>query len=140
MCGPARKIWWTSRSSRVTIHPEKIREFRSALEEYAAHETIGAVSVKAEADLELAEYTMDFEKAVRLMEPLGNGNPNPVFRVRRALIGRAKSWQSTLTQGKHTVAVRHPEDADVDFTQMERTYLVEATSKGLHLVGPEATV
>jgi single-stranded DNA-specific DHH superfamily exonuclease len=93
------------------------------------------VGSKPETHLDLHEYTTDFEQVIRRFEPFGIGNPSPVFRVRRAVLGKAKSYASTLTQGKQTVRVRHSEDAQLNFAQVERDYVVEATTRGLVLQG-----
>jgi single-stranded-DNA-specific exonuclease len=118
----------------VTIKPEFMDEFRAVLSAYIGSGTVEHQQVKAETHLELSEYSMDFDGAIRAMEPFGNGNPNPLFVIRNAVLGKAKPYQSTLTQGKHTVIVRHADDVELSFVQVERDYLVEATTKGLVLV------
>jgi single-stranded-DNA-specific exonuclease len=119
----------------VTLKPEHISDFREALAAYARTVEVGREVIKPETHLDLREYTPEFEQQIRRFEPFGIGNPAPVFRIRKALLGKAKAYASTLTQGKQTVRVRHGDDVQLDFTQVERDYVVEATTRGLVLQG-----
>jgi single-stranded-DNA-specific exonuclease len=119
----------------VTLKPEHISDFREALAAYARSVEVKREVIKPETHLDLREYTPEFEQLIRRFEPFGIGNPAPVFRIRKALLGKAKAYASTLTQGNQTVRVRHGDDVQLDFTQVERDYMVEATTRGLVLLG-----
>jgi single-stranded-DNA-specific exonuclease len=119
----------------VTLKPEHISDFREALAAYARSVEVKREVIKPETHLDLREYTPEFEQLIRRFEPFGIGNPAPVFRIRKALLGKAKAYASTLTQGNQTVRVRHGDDVQLDFTQVERDYMVEATTRGLVLQG-----
>jgi hypothetical protein len=119
----------------VTQKPEHIPEFRRALATYANTVNVGSEAVKPETSPRPPRVHAGFRSGYSPFRAIRNWQCAPVFGVRNAILGKAKPYAFTLTQGKHTVHVRHAEGVDLNFAQIERDYLVEATTGGLELQG-----
>jgi len=62
-----------------------------------------SVLVHPDADLALESVTDCFLKELSLLEPFGEGNPAPVFRIRDAEVVAIRQRRVRLRQGKHTL-------------------------------------
>lgn len=76
----------------LVIREEKIPDFRRALNSYVvAHGDVASREpvLHIDAEVGLAELTLDLLDSYELLEPFGNNNPQPVFMARRVSLSDA---------------------------------------------------
>jgi single-stranded-DNA-specific exonuclease len=69
----------------VTVHPENIRKFAEALENYAQthlHEEHTTPKLHIDALASLSSFNLDSVNELRLLGPFGQGNPEPLFATK----------------------------------------------------------
>jgi single-stranded-DNA-specific exonuclease len=83
-----------------TVTEEKLAPFRSALEEYAEKNVKYPLvpEIDVAAALSAADLTVENVEGLRILEPFGEGNPDPVFLIADALIDDVVP----LKGGEHT--------------------------------------
>jgi len=91
-----------------------------------------------EAVLSVTDVGGDFYKALKMMEPFGNGNEHPRFIIKGVELVKRRSYSSLLRNGISEFEVRHPEDAILVFTKAPHDYFVEATPSNFYLRGVAA--
>ncbi len=92
-----------------------------------------AAEIQAEADLSFASLSPAFYSAVRQLEPFGEGNPAPVFRVRGTEVSAVKNRWVRLRQGRYTLELFNWQ-VDVE-SGMRGDCLVEFRGKTRNLLG-----
>jgi single-stranded-DNA-specific exonuclease len=86
----------------LTLPVSRITELRRCLEE-SCRGLSRSAEIQAEADLSFASLSPAFYSAVRQLEPFGEGNPAPVFRVQGAEVTAVKNRWVRLRQGRHSL-------------------------------------
>ena len=69
----------------VQVEPDQLKAFRRHFETAAQHQTGGTIAVpplKIDAELDLAQVTAPFLDELGMLQPFGNGNPQPLFAGR----------------------------------------------------------
>jgi len=122
----------------ITIARDKIDEFREAISGYAKQSEIMKPVFMPEAVLSVTDVGGDFYKALKMMEPFGNGNEHPRFIIKGVELVKRRSYSSLLRNGISEFEVRHPEDAILVFTKAPHDYFVEATPSNFYLRGVAA--
>jgi single-stranded-DNA-specific exonuclease len=86
----------------LTIRMDKIEELKQELES-RCQRLKREDSLRSEADLTLVSVTRHFSQELESLEPFGEGNPAPVFRIRAAEVVATRQRWVRLRQGKHTI-------------------------------------
>lgn len=98
----------------ITIHPEKIEDFASALEEYTqsnSGKTRTCDYIEIDKLAQLEEFDSDTVRQLEKLEPFGMGNPEPVFATKgvrlaappRRVGSKGSHLQMTVTDNTSTV-------------------------------------
>ncbi len=98
------------KAAGITIRKEKYDAFCAAIREYAEHvcPESGETSIQIDAELAASELTISIQRELLVLQPYGEGNREPVFILRKALIRRA----ALCGQDKHLKLSLTP-DSDV---------------------------
>ena len=88
----------------LTIKTENIQNLKTELES-RCRRLKREDSLRPDADLTLLSVTQHFSQELKSLEPFGEGNPAPVFRIRAAEVVATRQRWVRLRQGKHTLEV-----------------------------------
>lgn len=86
----------------LTIRVDRIGDLKRELENRCRN-LKREVLLRPDADLALASVTRSFLEELKLLEPFGEGNPAPVFRICDAEVVATRQHWVRLRQGKHTL-------------------------------------
>jgi single-stranded-DNA-specific exonuclease len=117
----------------LTIRVDRIAELRSSLES-ACRGLAPRREPQAEGNLSLCSLSASFYAQLRQLEPFGEGNRAPVFRIEGAEIVAVRHRWVRLRQGRHTLEASHWKVEDVK-GGMRGDWLVEFRSKTRNLCG-----
>ncbi|MBR4072855.1 MAG: single-stranded-DNA-specific exonuclease RecJ, partial [Clostridia bacterium] len=81
----------------LSLNADKIGEFRSEINEYAAKFSYMPPELHLDCRINPAGMTVDLVDSVKLLEPFGTGNPQPVFGIFEAKLDRI----TPIGSGKH---------------------------------------
>ncbi len=85
----------------LTLVPEKAEDFARSMQEYIlSHrsDAVGSVARSADCEVSLQELTVSEVRDIACLSPFGEGNPEPVFALRGAMISEI----TPLKDGLHT--------------------------------------
>lgn len=116
----------------LTLPVSRVTELRRHLEE-SCRGLSRSAEIQAEADLSFASLSPAFYSAARQLEPFGEGNPAPVFRVRGTEVSAVKNRWVRLRQGRYTLELFNWQ-VDVE-SGMRGDCLVEFRGKTRNLLG-----
>ncbi len=86
-----------AQAAGITVRPEKIADFRKAVNDYAATLPYAIPSINIDFKLNPAAMSVDMAHTIKQLEPFGHKNPLPVF----ALMGVTLDRITELSGGKH---------------------------------------
>jgi len=75
----------------ISVHEDKLEDFRKAFAHYVLHRTTEAQRqprLYLDAEIALDRLSLDFLRDYELLQPFGNGNPQPVFMSRGVHLSR----------------------------------------------------
>lgn len=107
----------------ITVAAERISEFKEKIREYTRYSfnQMPRYSIKVDKLLRSSDLTVEKVKSLELLEPFGEGNPQPIFGISGARLDKL----TPLSNGKHT--------------RLEFTYDNSNISALLFFVSPEET-
>jgi single-stranded-DNA-specific exonuclease len=116
----------------LTIRVDRIGELRSALES-DCRGLAPRRQPQSEGNLSLCTLSASFYAQLRQLEPFGEGNRAPVFRLEGAEVAAVKNRWVRLRQGRHTLEAFHWK---VDIRdRMRGDWLIEFRSKTRNVCG-----
>jgi hypothetical protein len=110
----------------LTLRVDRIGELRSALES-ACRGIAPRTEPQAEGNLSLCSLSATFYAQLRQLEPFGEGNRAPIFRIECAEVVALKNRWIRLRQGRHTLEPSPGESTSE--TECGGDWLIEFRSK-----------